>query len=200
MGNKPDKIIKNNNQIDEKNKLDELISNYLTSGEKHPKLKKILNDDKSNNNKFSFEKSHVTEFLKSQNFFDFSLTLANLIKLKALVKDLNTNFEKCFILNCNAIQLCPVEDKKYNLFFDNKSAMLQMNSYDNKFKEEITEKFIVNQIKRYDTLKKEELQFENEISEEIKILNESKIINHRLFIKIMIILRRMQRKKMIKML
>jgi hypothetical protein len=127
--------------------------------------------------------------MNSNNFIEYSLLLANQIQIKALEKDLNFNFDKCFLLNSHAIQLCSVENYENNIIFDSKSAMLQMNAYDKKFEEEFNDKFIKREVKRYDTLKqkiKDELQFEKDMDEEIKNLRKSKfdifLFNNFLFI------------------
>ena len=177
MGNKQEKIINNNiNRNDNQviNKLDELIKDYLISEKgKKPRIEKLLSQFYSNKTKKNFEKSKLEKNINSKNFIDFSLLLANQIQIKALNKDLNFNFEKNFLLNSHAIQLCSVEDVNNNILFDNKSALLQMNSYDKRFNEEFEDKFIKKEVIRFDSMKKkvkDELQFEKDMDEEIKNL------------------------------
>lgn len=188
MGNKQDKILNQNKeqfttQNTEKNKLDQLITNYLISEkDKNPKIKKLIMEYYSNSNSNkknkTFENSNLNKTINSKNFIDFSLLLANQIQIKALEKDLNFKLDKTFLLNSHAIQLCSVEDVSSNIIFDCKSALLQMNSYNKRFEEEFADKFIEREVKRYDTLKKkirDELQFEKDMDEEIKNLRKSNL-------------------------
>jgi len=185
MGNKPEKLMNNNNQLDTNvklEKLDELITNYLISeNDKNPKINKLILEYFSKNNtdkiKNNHENSNLSKILNSNKFIDFSFLIANQIQIKALEKDLNLNFPKSFLLNSHAIQLCSVEDLNNNILFDNKTALLQMNSYDKKFNEDYSDIFIKREIKKYDSIKKkikDELQFEKAMDEEIKNLRKSK--------------------------
>ena len=69
-----------------------------------------------------------------------------------------------------------MDNKSDNIIFENKTAILQMNSYDNKFNQLFSNNFLKNEIvnfaKRQKT-KKEEFEFGLEMDKEIEILKKS---------------------------
>ena len=69
-----------------------------------------------------------------------------------------------------------MDNKSDNIIFENKTAILQMNSYDNKFNQLFSNNFlkmeIVNFAKRQKT-KKEEFEFGLEMDKEIEIIKKS---------------------------
>ncbi len=165
-------------------KLDDLITNYLNSEKnKNPKINKLIRDYFSKNSKFSsrkiIENSNLNKVFNSKNFIEFSFSIANQIQIKALEKDLNLNFHKSLLINSHAIQLSSMEDVDNNILFDNKKALLQMNSFDKQFNEDHIDNYFNMEIKKYNNNKKnikDELQFEKEMDEEIKNLRKSKKI------------------------
>jgi hypothetical protein len=151
------------NSEDQK-KLNRILRNYIFPN-------KNINENKENKEKI-FKPSKISE----KNFIDISSLIANQINIKALTKDLSLNFEKSLVLNSHTIQLCPMDNKSDNIIFENKTAILQMNSYDNKFNQLFSNNFlkkeIVNFAKRQKT-KKEEFEFGLEMDKEIEILKKS---------------------------
>ena len=174
MGNKSEKgTISANNE----NKMNKIISDYLISGkEGDQKLKNlIISYNKDINKKQPYQHSKVSEFLENKKLVDFSLLIAEQIKLKALNKDLELNLGKVFVVNSNTFQDSNSDNEKENEnIYDNKCGYLQMNSYDNRFNTHYQD-FYYQKLLKKEYLNKniDELEFEKKIEEEIKKLKEN---------------------------
>lgn len=177
MGNKHDKPLNSVNKEKENTKEDQkkfnrILSNYLFHNKENNKVQ--ITD------KF-IDKNIQPSKLSEKNFIEISSLLASQINIKALTKDLSLNFEKSLVLNSHAIQLCSMENENDNIIFENKTAILQMNSYDNKFNQNFTNNFIKKELENFmikQRRKKEEVEFGIEMEMEIEGLKKSKkIIN-----------------------